>query len=82
MEIIKYTSKRSVKGEMLDQVFDYMELPCPVQTLYVEDVGERGVIGKGIYSIPSLYIKNGDKKQILSGEITPKRIQDAIEAVQ
>lgn len=82
MEIIKYTSKRSVKTLLLDQALDMVELPCSVETKFVEDVGERFLIGKGIYSIPALYIKGCDKKKILSGNVTPKMIQDAIEAVK
>ena len=82
MEIIKYTSKRSVKGKMIDQVFEYIELPCPLETRYVEDVGERELIGKGIFSLPAIYVKNGDKKVILSDNVTPKKLQDAIDSVK
>ena len=82
MEIIKYSSKRSTKGKMVDQIFEFVELPCEVKTLYVEDVGERAIIGKGITSLPAIMVKNQDKKIILSGDVTPKKLEDAIQAVQ
>lgn len=82
MEIIKYSSKRSTKGKMVDQIFEFVELPCEVKTLYVEDIGERAIIGKGITSLPAIMVKHGDNKILLSGDITPKKLKDAIEAVQ
>lgn len=82
MEIFIYTSKRSVKGKMINQLFDYIELPVKPEILYVEEIGERELIRKGIHSLPSILVKNGENKIILSGNITPKQLQDAIEAVK
>lgn len=82
MEIFIYTSKRSVKGKMINQLFDYIELPVKPEILYVEEIGERELIRKGIHSLPSILIRNGENKVILSGNITPKQLQDAIEAVK
>jgi len=82
MEIFIYTSKRSVKGKMINQLFDYVELPVKPEILYVEEIGERELIRKGIHSLPSILIRNGENKVILSGNITPKQLQDAIEAVK
>jgi len=82
MEIFIYTSKRSVKGKMINQLFDYVELPVKPEILYVEEIGERELIRKGIHSLPSILIRNGENKIILSGNITPKQLQDAIEAVK
>ena len=82
MEIFIYTSKRSVKGKMINQLFDYVELPVKPEILYVEEIGERELIRKGIHSLPSILIRNGENKVILSGNITPKQLQDAMEAVK
>lgn len=79
MEIIKYAGKHCVKCKVLDRVFDKINLPCELQTIYVEDVGEDKFQALGITNLPTIVIKNDTDEIKLTGALTPKMIQDAIE---
>ena len=83
MQIIKYAGKSCVKCKILDKVFSYIkDLPCEVETVYVEDVGEHEFVTKGIDMLPTLAVINGDSEIRLTGAITPAKVQQAIEKVQ
>ena len=81
MEIIKYAGKNCVKCKVLDRVFDRVTLPCELQTVYVEDVGEDKFQALGVTNLPTVVFKNNGKEERLTGALTPKLIQEAIEKV-
>ncbi len=82
MEIIKYAGHDCVKCKVLDKVFRYVELPCEIQTLYVEDEGQERFVRDGVQSLPTLVFKEEGKDSIyLTGAILPKMITDAIETL-
>jgi len=81
MEIIKYAGKSCVKCKTLERIFSMVDLPCEVQTIYVEDVGEPAFVAAGVNMMPTVIIKNGEEKIKLEGMITPKQLQEAIEKV-
>lgn len=81
MEIIKYAGKTCVKCKAIERVFSMVDLPCEIQTVYVEDVGEPAFVAAGINMMPTVIVKNNDEKVKLEGMFTPKQLKDAIEKV-
>lgn len=81
MEIIKYAGKHCVKCKSMDRVFDKVELPCDIQTIYVEDAGEDKFQALGVTNLPTVVFKNEDKEERLSGIFSPKQIKEAIEKI-
>ena len=81
MQITQYLSKQSVKCRMFENVFSYIDIPCEIKTVYVEDVGERYCMKNDIHFYPTLIIEGDKDKIILYGNITPAKIQEAINKV-
>lgn len=82
MEIIKYAGKDCVKCKMLEQVFKRVTLPCEVQTRYVEDESTETFFKEGVDSLPTVVVKNATDSIKLSGIISPKQINEAIERLK
>lgn len=81
MKITKYAERTCVRCKVLDRVLKNVELPCEVETIYVEDMDSEALIAQGIESLPTLVIENEDKKEMLSGMMTPDIITEAIKKV-
>ena len=82
MEINKYASKSCMKCKVLDRILKSVNLPCSVNTLYVED-NEELFKEKGIEQLPTLEISNEGKESIyLTGTIAPKQIAEAIDKLR
>lgn len=81
MEIINYTGKEYTICKIQDEIYSQIDFPCVVETKYIEDEGVEYFVQHGIMSIPSLVFINGDKKTILSGNISEQDIKDAIKKV-
>lgn len=79
MEVIKYAGKHCIKCKVVDRIFDKVTLPCELQTVYVEDAGEDKFQALGITNLPTIVVKNDTDEVKLTGALTPKMIQDAIE---
>ena len=82
MEIIKYASKSCVKCKALDRVFKLVDLPCEVQTKYVEDEGELAFVKLDIGTMPTVIISNDYKQERLIGLFSPKQLEEAIQKVK
>lgn len=82
MKITKYAGKSCVKCRIVDQVFKLVTLPCEVETIYVEDEGNEAFMSKGIESLPTIVFENENDKIMLTGTITPKMINEAIEKLK
>lgn len=82
MEIIKFAGKSCVKCKMLDRIFKQVELPCEINTRYVEDESNEKFMQEGIDSLPTLVFKNATNTIKLSGTITPKQINEAIQQLK
>lgn len=79
MEIKKYAGKTCVKCKALDRIFKMVTLPCEIETIYVEDVGEPKFVELGISTMPTVILSNGGEEIRLEGMITPKQLQEAID---
>jgi hypothetical protein len=82
MEITKFAGKSCVKCKMLDRVFSKVTLPCEIKTRYVEDESNEQFIQEGVDSLPTLVFKNATNTIKLSGTITPKQINEAIDKLK
>jgi predicted DsbA family dithiol-disulfide isomerase len=80
MEITKFAGKTCVKCRVLDNILKQVDLPCEVNTVYMEDEEEQ-FEKNGVVTVPTLLIKNGDKEVKLEGMSVPDMIKDAISKV-
>lgn len=78
MNITKYASNSCVKCKVLDRILKSMKLPTDVVTYYHEDNPDKF---EDITSLPTLVIEEGDKKEVLTGVMNPRMIEDAISRV-
>lgn len=78
MEVIFYTGKDYVKCQMQEQLFCQVKFPCKIEYKYIEEEGIEYFVQHGIMIIPSLIISNKGKKEVFSGDINPKDVQDAL----
>lgn len=81
LEIIEYGSKSCVKCKILDRTLKNVSLPSELKKVYMED-DKEAFEKEGITNLPTLVIKNGDKKEVLNGPILPKQILEAIKNVR
>lgn len=81
MLITQYISKQSVKCKIFNNLITHMDIPCEIKTIYTEDVGERYCMKNNIRFVPTLIIEGSKDKIVLSGQISPTQIQEAITKV-